>query len=140
MFVLHQQLEKDCVLVGSFPLCQLLLMKDAQYPWFILVPQRNNMSEIYQLSDEDQQQLNRESIYLSKILMATYKGDKLNIAALGNVVPQLHIHHVVRYKDDISWPAPIWGKHPAKPYADVELKERLDELRSKLKLGFVANR
>jgi len=139
MFVLHQQLNKDCALVGSFPLCQLLLMKDAQYPWFILVPQRNNISEIYQLSDADQQQLNRESIYLSKMLMDTYKGDKLNIAALGNVVPQLHIHHVVRYKNDISWPAPIWGRYPAQPYADEELRERLNQMQTKLTQEFVPN-
>jgi len=132
MFKLHEQLKRDCILVGEFPLSQLLLMNDAQYPWFILVPQRNNISEIYQLSDEDQQLLFHESVYLSKVLMKTYHGDKMNTAALGNVVPQLHVHHVVRYKNDVAWPAPVWGVRSAQPYSAATLHQRLGLLRESL--------
>ena len=139
MFVLHQQLQNDCDLVGHFPLCCLLLMQDAHYPWFILVPRRQDVSEIYQLSTQDQQQLSRESSYLAKVLMETYEGDKMNIAALGNVVPQLHIHHIIRYKNDIAWPSPVWGKTQAKPYTAKELAERLDKLKENLVTDFRFN-
>jgi len=139
MFVLNEQLKKDCLLVGVFPLSQLLLMNDSQYPWFIQVPQRENITEIYQLSAADQKQQHRESIYLSEILMKTFEGDKLNIAALGNVVSQLHIHHVVRYRSDNAWPAPVWGKLPAKPYENEVLEDRLQSLRKNLTEDFVFN-
>ena len=108
---LHPQLLEDCLVLGSFPLCRLLLMKDANYPWFILVPDRDDLSEIHHLSKEDQLQLIRESAFLSEVLEETFRADKINIAALGNMVPQLHVHHVVRYKDDMAWPSPVWGKN-----------------------------
>ena len=120
MFELHPQLKKDCQVLGQFTLCQLLLINDANYPWFILVPAREGISEIYQLSAEDQEQLWSESAQLSAGLMEVFQGDKMNIAALGNVVPQLHVHHVVRYTTDVAWPAPVWGKVAAKPYSDAE--------------------
>jgi len=128
MFNLHPQLDEDCILIGQFKLCQLLLMNDANYPWFILVPARENISEIYQLSDEDQKQLLSESTYLSQKLMQAFNGDKMNIAALGNVVPQLHVHHVVRYKTDPSWPAPVWGKLAAIAYDELQLNEIMEKL------------
>jgi diadenosine tetraphosphate (Ap4A) HIT family hydrolase len=106
---LHPQLVEDCLVLGRFPLCRLLLMKDANYPWFILVPDRDDVSEIHHLSGEDQLQLIRESAFLSAVLEETFRADKINIAALGNMVPQLHLHHVVRYKDDMAWPSPIWA-------------------------------
>ena len=120
MFELHPQLKKDCQVLGQFTLCQLLLINDANYPWFILVPAREGISEIYQLSAEDQEQLWSESAQLSAALMEAFQGDKMNIAALGNVVPQLHVHHVVRYTTDVAWPAPVWGKVVAKSYSDAE--------------------
>jgi diadenosine tetraphosphate (Ap4A) HIT family hydrolase len=132
MAELHPQLQKDCLVVGRFPLCRLLLLRDANYPWFVLVPDRDAISEIYQLSDEDQQQLLRESTTLSKALVAAFAPDKLNIAALGNMVPQLHLHHVVRYKNDPAWPAPVWGKIPAKVYGDVELNAVIAKLKQSL--------
>jgi diadenosine tetraphosphate (Ap4A) HIT family hydrolase len=128
MFTLHPQLAKDCFVIGQFSLCQLLLMNDRKYPWFILVPQRENISEIYQLGTADQTQLWRESAELSEILARQFAADKMNIAALGNVVPQLHIHHIVRYQNDPAWPAPIWGKLPAEPYSESELQELLTNL------------
>ncbi len=123
----HPQLLEDCLELGSFPLCRLLLMKDANYPWFILVPDRDDLSEIYHLSDEDQLQLIRESAFLSEVLEETFRADKINIAALGNMVPQLHVHHVVRYKDDMAWPSPVWGKHPSREYTE----ELLDTIANK---------
>ncbi|MBL4868942.1 MAG: HIT domain-containing protein [Pseudomonadales bacterium] len=118
MFSLHPTLAKDCFVLGHFPLCELLMMNDSQYPWFILVPQRENIKETYELSVADQHQLNKESCHLGKLLAAEFNADKMNIAALGNVVPQLHIHHIVRYKTDPAWPTPVWGRLPATPYSN----------------------
>jgi diadenosine tetraphosphate (Ap4A) HIT family hydrolase len=126
---LHPRLQQDCLLLGHFTLCRLLLMRDANYPWFILVPDREDISEIFQLSGEDQVQLLRESSRLSAVLVERFHADKLNIAALGNVVPQLHVHHVVRYRDDPAWPAPVWGHAPARPYTPESLSYVLDTLR-----------
>lgn len=128
MASIHPQLCEDCLVLGSFPLCRLLLMKDANYPWFILVPDREDIREIHQLSDEDQIQLIKESSFLSAVIEKEFQADKINIAALGNVVPQLHIHHVVRYKDDMAWPSPVWGKHPAREYTE----ELLDTISNKI--------
>lgn len=139
-FELHPQLAADCLRLGRFPLCELLLSRDANYPWFILVPMRAGLSEVYQLSESDQQQLLCESSSLAAFLAERFAADKLNIAALGNVVPQLHIHHIVRYRSDAAWPAPVWGQVPAKPYtaqALAELRARLDALQE-LGLGFEA--
>lgn len=121
-FSLHPQLQKDCIDLGRLTLCRVLLMNDSQFPWLILVPERENISEIYQLSPTDQQQLMRESSHIAEQLNALFHADKINIAALGNMVPQLHIHHVVRYTTDKAWPAPIWGKLDAMAYTDQELK------------------
>ena len=133
---LHPRLQQDCLLLGRFALCRLLLMLDANYPWFILVPDREDISEIFQLSGEDQVQLLRESSRLSAVLAEHFHADKLNIAALGNVVPQLHVHHVVRYRDDPAWPAPVWGHLPARRYTPEGLSAVLDTLRSGLTDNF----
>ncbi len=114
--ILHPQLKTDCFIVGSLPLCALLLLNDRNYPWFVLVPQREGVTEIHQLAEADQQQLMRESSQLASVIAAEFRADKINIAALGNLVPQLHIHHIVRYRTDPAWPAPVWGKSPAQPY------------------------
>jgi diadenosine tetraphosphate (Ap4A) HIT family hydrolase len=135
---IHPQLQADCIVLGRFKLCHLLLIKDANYPWCILVPDHDNITEIYQLDADDQQQLMHESSLLGQALMQNFSGDKLNIAALGNVVPQLHIHHVVRYVGDPAWPAPVWGRVAVKPYSDAELNERCDVIRSAL-LGELLN-
>ncbi|MDH3634069.1 MAG: HIT domain-containing protein [Gammaproteobacteria bacterium] len=126
MAAIHDQLEADCIYLGRFVLCHLLLMNDRNYPWFILVPDREDIREIYQLERADRTQLMDESCRLSDFLMRTFDGEKLNLAALGNQVPQLHLHHVVRYVSDPAWPAPVWGKVPALPYDD----RAVDEIRS----------
>ena len=127
-FNLHPQLALDGIELADFPLCKLLLCNDSAYPWFILVPKVAEISEIYQLDWQQQQQLLNESSLLSELLMQVFAGDKMNVAALGNVVEQLHVHHVVRFKDDAQWPKPIWGQQPLTPYSDEEiatLKEKL---------------
>lgn len=120
-FALHPQLERDCIVLGELPLSRLLLLNDARYPWCILVPRREGVTELYQLAEADQQQLLRESSQLGRFLMAEFEGDKLNIGALGNLVPQLHLHHIVRFKDDAAWPGPVWGVGTAQRYTDEEL-------------------
>ncbi|MDH3561658.1 MAG: HIT domain-containing protein, partial [Gammaproteobacteria bacterium] len=126
----HPQLKKDCLVIGRFPLCHLLLMQDANYPWFILVPDREAITEIHQLDANDREQLLRESCALASVLTERFKADKLNIATLGNVVPQLHVHHVVRYRDDPAWPAPVWGCVPPRPYSALALAEVFTKLRA----------
>ncbi len=139
MAALHQQLAKDCLLLGHFPLSRLLLMNDSNYPWFILVPDRDDVSEIYQLADADQALLLQESSALSACLMQVFNGDKLNVAALGNIVPQLHVHHIVRYKNDSAWPAPVWGKFPARPYTEEQLAALTQQVLPALPANFVAS-
>ena len=125
MTELHPLLQQDCIAIGKLELCHILLMNDANYPWFILVPDREGISEIFELSEADQQLLLLESSRLGQFLVERFKADKLNVAALGNVVPQLHVHHIVRYKNDISWPKPVWGQAPAQPY----VQEKIDEIK-----------
>ncbi len=113
-FKLHEKLKEDSVLLGAFELCELLRIKDELYPWYILVPKRPVIKEIYELSEEDRQLYYQESYIVAKALSEFYKADKINIASIGNMVPQLHIHHIARFKTDAAWPAPVWGKHPMK--------------------------
>jgi len=127
-FNLHPQLKNDCIELMEFPLCKLLLCNDSAYPWFILVPRVNDISETYQLNWQQQQQLLNESSLLAELLMQIFNGDKMNVAALGNVVQQLHVHHVVRYKSDVSWPKPIWGQQALTPYSNDELAQLKDKL------------
>jgi diadenosine tetraphosphate (Ap4A) HIT family hydrolase len=129
MFELHPRLEADCITVGSFPFCRLLLMNDSSYPWFILVPRRAGVREIFELSEDDQRQLLWESSSLSRVISNHFKADKINVAVLGNMVPQLHIHHIVRYESDPAWPAPVWGHAPANPYSEQKLSELVKTLR-----------
>ncbi|MDR3419034.1 MAG: HIT family protein [Nevskia sp.] len=137
-FELHAQLAQDCHRLGRFELGLLLLMDDASYPWFVLVPQRAGVREVYELDAADRALLWEESAALSRALMAAFRGDKLNLAALGNVVPQLHLHHIVRYAGDPAWPAPVWGRHPPRPYTAAELERRRAALLPHLPAGFTA--
>lgn len=132
MFLLHPRLESDAIFLGDLPLSRLLLMNDARYPWCILVPRREDLSEVYQLGESEQQQLWRESAILGKGMMEAFGGDKLNIAALGNLVPQLHLHHIVRYRDDQAWPGPVWGVGAPESYADAQRAEVVERLRAAL--------
>ncbi|MDP2228916.1 MAG: HIT family protein [Moraxellaceae bacterium] len=141
MFDLHPRLSADTILLGRFPLSLCLLMNDMHYPWLILVPQRDNLREIFELPTEDQQQLLRESSWVSERLSRHFNATKINIGALGNMVPQLHLHHIARYENDAAWPGPVWGKHPAQPYTLDNLKMMHDRLREAFadatQIGFV---
>ncbi|WP_407296435.1 HIT family protein [Stutzerimonas zhaodongensis] len=130
MFALDARLDQDTLVLGDFSLCRLLLMNDANYPWFILVPRREEVSELFQLDAADQQLLWREVTALAEIVKDTFGADKMNVATLGNVVSQLHVHVIGRRRDDVAWPAPVWGCKPAEPYSEVQLQI----LRQKLKL------
>ncbi len=132
MFELHPVLEKDSILIGRFGLCQIRLINDSNYPWVLLVPEREGLTEIHQLSIEDRCLLAEESAFLSATLAELFTADKMNVAAIGNMVPQLHIHHVVRYKTDPAWPAPVWGKRPMQPYSDEALEETADKIAAAL--------
>jgi diadenosine tetraphosphate (Ap4A) HIT family hydrolase len=132
VFVLDQRLLQDTLPVGDFPLCRLLLSNDAQYPWFILVPRKPDISEVFQLSDDEQSQLWTETTSLSRTLQQLFNADKMNVAALGNVVSQLHVHVIVRRKVDAAWPAPVWGKHPAIPYTVEQAADVIERLKTAL--------
>lgn len=131
-FQVHEQLARDCITVGDLPLCRVLLMNDSNYPWFVLVPRRAGLREVYELSAEDQAMFWRESGVFARLLMARFEGHKFNLAALGNVVPQLHVHHVVRRTDDKAWPRPIWGVLPMQAYADSAARTLVAEIRGLL--------
>ncbi len=134
MFTLHPQLEKDCLILGDLPLCKVLLMNDALYPWCILVPRRKGIREIHELTQGDQRQLLAESGQLAHALTDLFRPDKLNIAALGNLVPQLHLHHIARFTTDPAWPRPVWGQQPARPYPAGEAAARRAALQTALGL------
>jgi diadenosine tetraphosphate (Ap4A) HIT family hydrolase len=129
MFQLHERLAADAHKLGESRLCDVLLMNDSTWPWIILVPRVSGIREIYQLASEQQQQLLAESSMLSEGMMELFAGDKMNVAALGNMVPQLHLHHIVRFEGDAAWPGPVWGKQPPVPYTE----EQLDSVKAKLK-------
>ncbi|MCK9637318.1 MAG: HIT domain-containing protein [Methylobacter tundripaludum] len=132
-FQLHPRLKQDCIAIGRFELCRLLMMNDSRYPWFILVPERADLQEIYQLSKVERELLTEESSYLAENLAVLYKADKMNIAAIGNMVPQLHIHHIVRYRTDKAWPAPVWGKFDAVPYTESQIADNVTLIRDQLR-------
>lgn len=130
MFVLDTRLEQDTVSIGDFRLCRLLLMNDSSYPWFILVPRLEEVSEVFQLTTADQKLLWEEVTALAEIVKDTFGADKMNVATLGNVVAQLHVHVIARRRDDATWPAPVWGRQPAVSYSE----EQVHAIRNKLKL------
>ena len=127
-FQLHPQLEQDTVSIGRFALCRVLLMNESRYPWVILVPERPDVREIYALPESDQLQLMRESSALAGHLDRIFAADKINIAAIGNVVQQLHLHHVVRFRHDAAWPAPVWGRFAPQPYTEAALDRMMAAL------------
>ena len=132
MFELHPTLESDTVKIGELPLSLLLLSKDANYPWLILVPKRHGIEELYQLSADDRHQLMKESDWISRALVSLFSPDKLNIAVIGNMVPQLHIHHVCRFRTDVCWPKPVWGQVPATAYTHADVTAIISDVSGQL--------
>lgn len=127
-FELHPRLAEDTLEVGELPLCRVLLMNDLTYPWCILVPQRTATREIHHLAAADQLQLLQEISGVAAAMESAFKADKMNIAALGNVVPQLHVHIIARFEADPVWPAPVWGKLPPRPYPLADRKQRIAKM------------
>ncbi|MGF6392508.1 HIT domain-containing protein [Pseudomonas plecoglossicida] len=136
MFLMDSRLQQDTCVLGDFPLCRLLLSKDANYPWFILVPRREAVSELFDLSQEDQAQFWKETTYLAEVLKHEFSADKMNVATLGNVVSQMHMHVIVRHQQDAAWPAPVWGKLPAIEYAPGQVDAIRLRLRGLLEHGY----
>ena len=133
-FKLDPQLEKDTILISDWHLCQVRLMNDSRYPWVILIPKVDSVSEIHELAEEQQQLLLGESMRLSKALDQLFSPHKLNVAALGNIVRQLHVHHIVRFENDASFPKPVWGIGDAVPYDEASLDETVSGLQIALDL------
>lgn len=134
MFILHPQLSKDCIEVCQLSLSSVLLMNDSRFPWLIQVPRVNNIKENIDLSVEQQEMVFHESNLLCHTLRQCFNPDKLNVAALGNMVPQLHIHHIARFKSDAAWPQPVWGHSAAIPYTSEKLDNMLNLLRASLEI------
>lgn len=131
-FILHPRLAADCHLIGDLGSCRVLLLDDRRYPWVVLVPRRSGLTEIYQMTPADRGELIELSCRVGESMMRTFGGDKLNLGALGNLVPQLHVHHVVRRVGDPAWPGPVWGHSAAEPYDADALQERLQLMRGQL--------
>ena len=117
-FKLHPRLIKDTFHIIDLKLSRLLLMNNSNYPWFILVPIRKNITELYELEKKDRLELNSEIDTISKKLSIHFNAKKMNIAALGNIVPQLHIHIIVRKENDAAWPNPVWNNTDTIPYKE----------------------
>jgi len=132
---LHPQLTKDTVNIGDLPLSRVLIIKDSNYPWLLLVPRRDEVSDITDLNEVEQAQLMTEINRVGLALKAITKPEKLNIAALGNVVPQLHIHIIARRTTDAAWPRPVWGVAPPEPFDPTELEAFTQALRKRIWLG-----
>ena len=130
-FPLDPRLAADTVAVGDLALCSVLLMDDARFPWLILVPRRERAGEITDLSPEDAAMLMGEMRLATQVMLALAKPDKVNVAALGNVVAQLHVHVIGRFRSDPAWPGPVWGhgtRTPYPPHARAQLIERAGAL------------
>ncbi len=132
---LHPQLEKDTINIGDLPLSRVLVINDANYPWLLLAPRRAGVIEIVDLDEVAQAQLMTEINRVARALQDVTKPDKLNIAALGNVVPQLHVHIIARRRSDAAWPRPVWGAVPALAHDPQEVEAFIGALRRKIWLS-----
>ena len=128
-FSLDERLQADTIFVKDLHLSTMLLMNDARYPWIILVPRLNGLREMHDLSENERHVLMNESCEVSEFMLQHFDVEKMNVGALGNIVSQLHLHHVGRNSSDPAWPGPVWGHSPALPYEDEELSNRLNILK-----------
>ena len=133
MFELDPRLKADTHFILQWPLSQILLMDDRRYPWLILVPTRLNVSEPFDLTYEEQALLSRETMALGELMKEHFAADKVNIAALGNVVPQLHVHVIARFEDDDTFPSPVWGLGHAERYELSARESLIDTLHARLR-------
>ncbi|MBR0823679.1 MULTISPECIES: HIT family protein [Bradyrhizobium] len=132
---LHSRLKEDTIDIGDLPLSKVLVIKDAHYPWLLLVPRRPDAVEIIDLDEVQQAQLMTEISRVSRALKEITKCDKLNVAALGNLVPQLHVHIIARRTGDAAWPRPVWGVMPPLAHDATEVQNFISALRRKIWLG-----
>lgn len=128
MFSLNERLQADTRHVTDLGLCRVLLMNNALWPWLILVPMRENAVEIHRLDEADQTALMREIVLASRVVERLFAPDKMNVGALGNMVPQLHVHVIGRKRGDPAWPGPVWGSGHARPYEPAEAAALVDRL------------
>lgn len=131
-FALHPTLVRDTIEIARLTLCRVLLMNDRRFPWLILVPEREAAREIHDLPPEDRARLIEEVALAGETLERLFRPDKLNVGALGNIVPQLHVHVVARFATDAAWPGPVWGSGAAMSYGEGELEELRGRLASAL--------
>lgn len=131
-YALHPQLAADTHPLATMELCELRLMDDGNYPWLVLVPRVAGARELYDLSQPQRHLLGDEIERTERLLQDAFQPYKLNVAALGNLVPQLHVHVIARFEDDPAWPAPVWGRVAARPYPPEDLVERIRLLRDTL--------
>ena len=134
-WLLDSQLERDSAAIGDLPLCHVRLMNDINYPWLILVPRRRGASEITDLTEVDRTQLMREMARAVQALKSETRCDKINVAAIGNVVAQLHVHVVARFRTDAAWPKPVWGAKPTRTYESAAMDRSIAALRAQLALA-----
>jgi diadenosine tetraphosphate (Ap4A) HIT family hydrolase len=127
-FVLNARLQRDCHHLADLPLCRLLMMDDARFPWFLLVPRVLGARDAIDLDAEDYHRLWEESADLCRAMRTAFTPHKLNVAALGNQVAQLHVHHIARYQSDAAWPAPVWGVGQARACDEALVTQRRSEL------------
>jgi diadenosine tetraphosphate (Ap4A) HIT family hydrolase len=127
-WTLHPQLAADTVALGDLLLSRVLVMNDATYPWLVLVPRKTGITEVIDLDEDEQTHLMHEVTRAARALREVTACHKLNIAALGNMVPQLHVHVIARFRHDPAWPKPVWGAAPAKAYE----REALDAFAASL--------
>jgi diadenosine tetraphosphate (Ap4A) HIT family hydrolase len=127
-FTLHPQLAQDTLFIKDLLLCRVVLMNDARFPWVILVPRRQGVCELMDLMPGEQTLVLNEIHKVSVFLKQFFKSEKLNVAALGNIVPQLHIHVIARFTQDAAWPKPVWGVGEAVKYTDAESKRLITAL------------
>src|ERR1700680_4308691 len=132
---LHSRLKEDTIDIGDLPLCRVLVIKDAHYPWLLLGPRPHEAVEISNLDEGEQARLSAEVARVARALKEITKCDKLNIAALGNLVPQLHVHIIARRSSDAAWPRPVWGVMPPLPHDAEEVQNFISTLRRKIWLG-----
>lgn len=135
MYQLHPRLKADTFAVCKLTLCEIRLLNDSRFPWFILVPRREDVTEVHQLREEDQHHLVQESSRVSAALDKIGSPDKINVAALGNLVSQLHWHVVARNRDDACWPGPVWGCGDALPYTNQAATKLIDSMKQLLETG-----
>lgn len=130
-FKLDERLKNDGQVIADLTLCSVIFVDNANFPWIILVPKQNNLKEVIDLNQNDQMILMKEISYISKLVKELFQPDKLNIAALGNIVEQLHVHIIARFKNDIAWPNPVFGKEKTS-YSNDEYMAIINKLKEKI--------